>query len=244
MKFFLRVFLAMAFALWALPKLVELSGGPDSLNPRNLLDRQDQYEADFTANQQADNDDLVATLDDLSIYDSGLRRCITRELRGSGRNLSHASQLTRLLCDSMGINSLRGLDRLPKLKSLSLRNNNITSIAGITNLASLESIDLHGNPEIRDFTQLTYLNNLSHVNVSNLSGTYCHEVEEVFEHARSNKSSFNQGPSVKSMMRGISCRGKGNFDVERLLAKKRRGEALSVEESRQLRDYQSDQRWR
>lgn len=241
----LRLIFALAFALWVLPKIVMFMGGPDSLDPSRLLQKHDQLGRDITAGLNADSEKLIATLDDLSIHDAGLRLCILNEMkRLYGGNAKHVTELNLLLCDNMGINSLQGIARIKNLKSLSLRNNNISSIAGLTSLDNLESLDLYGNPEIDDFTNLRWLAKLKHLSVSNLAGTYCYKVEEVLEHVKNNQSGFGAGTSVSAMTRNIQCRGKANSKTEYLSKKKDRGERLTIDERRQLHDYESDQRRR
>ncbi len=94
MHFLLRLIIAGAFALWALPKVVEYIGGPDAMNPGRLLQQHDAISNQFSDKLDADAKQLMASLDDLSIYDDGLKRCIGRELqRMHGGNFKHAREL-------------------------------------------------------------------------------------------------------------------------------------------------------
>ncbi len=244
MHLLLRLIIAGAFALWALPKVAELMGGPDSLNPERLLQKHEAISNQASQKLDTDAKHLMASLDDLSIYDDGLKRCIGRELqRMYGGNLKHARELDNLLCDRMNIRNLDGIDMLSNLKSMSLRGNRITSVAVLADLPKLRAVDLSGNPEIHDFTSLSYANNLQQVSITNLSGTYCHEVESVFEQIQNNKTGWGGSGSTKELMRGVQCRGKKTRGIETLQAKRDRGEQLTIDETRRLRDYESDQRW-
>jgi len=239
----LRLIFALAFALWVLPKIVTLMGGPDGIDPSRLLQKNDEYGQRITDGLNSDSAKLIATLDDLRIYDAGLKRCILNEIkRLYGSKLKHVSELSSLFCDSMGINSLQGIEQIQNLKALSLRNNNITSISDLLSLSKLESLDLSGNPEIDDFTSLTRLDKLKRVSTPDLSSIYCYKVEEVFEHLNNNQSSY--GNSAQAMIRNVQCRGQSTLRTDSLRKKKDRGGRLSIDERRLLSDYETNQRRR
>ncbi len=143
----------------------------------------------------------------------------------------------------MNIHSLDGIDLLSNLQSISLRGNRITSVAILADLPKLRAVDLSGNPEIHDFTSLSYASNLQQVSIMNLSGTYCHEVESVFEQIQNNKTGWGGSGSTPELMRSVQCRGKKTRGIVTLQAKRDRGEQLTIDETRRLRDYESDQRW-
>ena len=239
----LRLIFALAFALWVLPKIVTLMGGPDGIDPSRLLQKNDEYGLRIKDGLNSDSAKLIATLDDLRIYDAGLKRCILNEIkRLYGSKLKHVSELSSLFCDSMGINSLQGIEQIQNLKALSLRNNNITSISDLLSLSKLESLDLSGNPEIDDFTSLTRLDKLKRVSTPDLSSIYCYKVEEVFEHLNNNQSSY--GNSAQAMIRNVQCRGQSTLRTDSLRKKKDRGGRLSIDERRLLSDYETNQRRR
>ena len=208
MSLSIRVLIALAFALWVFPKVVEFMGGPDILDPEKHQREYDQFAQDYADKQQQRSDNLVATLDEFSIQDEGLKRCLSNELRRlSVGTIKHANELTHLMCDRMGIRSVYGLHALENLKVLSLRDNQITRVAPLADVFTLTSVDLTGNPEITDFTALSSAANLSKVRVYNLASTPCYQVQRVMEQIASNGSRSSTRQNSSELLRGIQCSG-------------------------------------
>lgn len=80
------------------------------------------------------------------VADQNLLNCVEQIL--SDKRIVDPEELTMLICNHGGIESLAGLEQFSKLQKLDLSDNALTRIEVLYQLPQLVYVDLKGNPEL------------------------------------------------------------------------------------------------
>lgn len=93
---------------------------------------------------------------------------------GGKRNdtLFSCGSIERLYIDDLKVGDKHGIDRLKKLKDLTIANSNITSLAFLRNLALLESLAITNCKQILSFADISFLENLKRIDIRGVKGLH------------------------------------------------------------------------
>ncbi len=89
--------------------------------------------------------------------DFSLSLCIDSAIRKAGGDIT---LVKKLVCQTGGVKSLKGINQLTHLEELYLQNNRMNSLADLGNMPTLRIISVAGNKELKSLTGLEFATNL------------------------------------------------------------------------------------
>ncbi|WP_146003555.1 hypothetical protein [Kineobactrum sediminis] len=115
-------------------------------------------------------------LDDFTVDDPGLRRCLERAI--NDRKISSVGELQRLECQGAGIRDITGLGRFSSLSHVDLSDNAISGVEELGVMLELRTLILENN-RIEDATRLYNLPVLAVLNLRGNPGLRCPAPEQL-----------------------------------------------------------------
>jgi len=217
---------------------------PNILSSIKLKQFEDQVEVDFKKHSNdihLKDKQLLESLNSLHIQDVNLATCIKNEIkkfigkyRGRGVSNNAVDLIKSLNCQSKGIVTINGIERLTYLSHLDLSGNPLTNIKPLFDLAELKSLYL-SKVQLKDINELFSLKYLNRLAPPILTEAYCEDIEK-----------WSKALSIKSIANIDStheCKGGSNVElkVSQLLAKQALGEDLTTDEEILVLEYKLNQ---
>ena len=175
-----------------------------ALKSRSAVEQHDKLEQSIVQSINNHQAKLLASVDELMIVDSALRRCIDHLVAERGKipltssgAIHHARDLKLATCAGRGIEHLDGIEHMQSLTFLDVSNNKLRDITMLQNHSSLEVVYLQANP-LDDIEVLASLPALKQLRLPRLRELDCHYLDSLLRGVKYSKANTGCRPETQN----------------------------------------------